>query len=105
LREWPIPGSPSGKALDLLLVGLPKRTGAEAETVLDDLQALERDINLKKADADLDRFFLVVRGSRRNRDIVRAAPALRRSFPASTRSVLAALAACQDPGADGIVLL
>lgn len=105
IREWPIPGSATGKALDILLTGLPKRTGAEAETVLDDLQALERDINLKKADADLERLFLVVRASKRNREIVRVSPALRRSFPASTRTVLAALANGDDPGADGIVLL
>jgi transcriptional regulator with XRE-family HTH domain len=105
IREWPIPGSPGGRAVDLLLVGLPKRTGAEAETVVDDLQALERDVNLKKREADLERMFLVVRGSHRNRDIIRDSPALRRSLPATTRGILAALSTGRDPGADGIVLI
>ena len=105
VREWPIPGSPGGRALDLLLVGLPKRTGAEAETVVDDLQALERDMNVKKREAKLERMVLVVRGSHRNRAIIRDSPALRRSFPATTRGILAALSTGRDPGADGIVLI
>ena len=105
VREWPIPGSPGGRALDLLLVGLPKRTGAEAETVVDDLQALERDMNVKKREADLERMVLVVRGSHRNRGIIRDSPAFRRSFPATTGGILAALSTGRDPGADGIVLI
>lgn len=105
IREWPIPGSQDRRALDLVLVGLEPRTGVEAETVLDDLQALEREINLKRRDAQLERVILLVRGSRRNRDIVRSSPALRRAFPAGTRTTLAALAQRRDPGADALVIL
>jgi len=104
-REWPIPNDRDRRAIDLVLSGLPKRTGVEAETVLGDLQALERDINLKQRDANLERMILLVRGSRRNREILRAADALRRAFPVQTRAMLAALALGKDPGGNGIVIL
>ena len=104
-REWPMPNSRDRRALDMLLAGLPLRTGVEAETMLDDLQALERDINLKRHDAELDRMILLVRDSRRNRDILRSTDALQRSFPMSTRATMTALVRGQDPGADGIVVL
>ena|SRR5688500_15750776 len=79
--------------------------GVEGETNLHDLQALERDINAKRRDARLERVVLLIRDSKRNRDVLRAADALRRSFPLDTRAVMAALARGRDPGADGIVLL
>jgi hypothetical protein len=79
--------------------------GVEAETVLDDLQALERAVNLKRRDAALDRMILLVRNSIRNREILRSADPLRRSFPLGTRAVMAALARGRDPGANGIVIL
>jgi transcriptional regulator with XRE-family HTH domain len=104
-REWPIPGDRDRRALDLFLAGLPKRTGVEAETNLPDLQALERDLNLKRRDAALERMILLVRDSKRNRDALRVADALHRSFPLSTRAVMAALSLGRDPGADGIVVL
>lgn len=104
-REWLIPDDQYRRAVDLMLSNLPKRVGVEAETVLDDLQALQRDINLKQHDADLERMILLVRGSRRNRDILRGANALRRDFPIETRGALAALARGRDPGGNGIVIL
>jgi hypothetical protein len=104
-REWPIPALRDRRALDLFLTGLPLRTGVEAETMLDDVQALQREINLKRRDAALERLILLVGDSRRNRDILRATDALQRSFPMSTRATMAALARGQDPGADGIVVL
>ncbi len=104
-REWPIPDDRDGRALDLLLTGLPMPVGVEAETVLTDLQELERELNRKQVDTGLERLILLARGSRRNREIVRGAHALRRAFPRSTRATLAALAAGRDPGANGIVLL
>jgi transcriptional regulator with XRE-family HTH domain len=104
-REWPIPDSRDRRALDLFLAGLPLRTGVEAETTLDDIQALERDINLKRRDAHLERLILLVRDSARNRDIIRSMDALRRSFPLETRAMMAAVSRGRDPGADGIVIL
>jgi transcriptional regulator with XRE-family HTH domain len=104
-REWPIPNDGDRRALDLLMVGLPKRTAVEAETVLGDLQALERSINLKRRDAQLERVILLVSDTRRNRLILREAHALRRAFPLETRAVVAALTRGRDPGGDGIVVL
>jgi transcriptional regulator with XRE-family HTH domain len=104
-REWPIPNDRDRRALDLLLTGLPVRTGVEAETVLSDLQALEREMNLKRRDARLGRMVLLVRKSRRNVRILGVAAALRHAFPLRTRAVMAALSRGSDPGADGIVVL
>lgn len=104
-REWPIPLPGDLRAIDLVLLGLPRRTGVEAETFLDDLQALERGINEKRADGNLERMILLVRGSRHNREVLRHASALRIAFPLSTRTVLHALSRARDPGADGIVVL
>jgi transcriptional regulator with XRE-family HTH domain len=104
-REWPLPNDRDKRAIDLVLEGLPKRTGIEAETELTDLQALERDVNLKRRDARLDRMILLVRDSRRNRRTLRDAGGLRHAYPLQTRAVLAALSRGRDPGADGIVVL
>ena len=104
-REWPLPGDRDRRALDLLLTGLPRTVGVEAETVLDDLQALQRDVNLKQRDAGIDRMLLLVRASQRNRGILRGADALRTDFPLRTRGILAALGAGRDPGGSGIVIL
>ena len=105
IREWPIPNDRDKRAIDILVRGLPLRTGVEGETNLHDLQALERDINAKRRDGNLERLVLLVRDSKRNRDILRGADALRRSFPLDTRAVMAALGRGHDPGADGIVVL
>ena len=104
-REWPIPLDRDRRAVDLVLSGLPRSVGVEAESVLEDLQALERDVNLKQRDADLAVMLLLVRGSRRNRTILRGAGSLRNAFPLPTRGILAALAAGRDPGGNGIVIL
>ena len=104
-REWPLPADGDRRAVDLVLTGLPRSVGVEAETVLEDLQALEREINVKQRDAGLAVILLLVRGSRRNRAILQGADALRRSFPHATRRILAALAAGRDPGGNGLVIL
>jgi transcriptional regulator with XRE-family HTH domain len=104
-REWVIPNDRDRRAIDLVVVGLPLRTGVEAETTLRDLQALERDMNLKRRDARLERMLLLVRDSRRNREILRSADVLRRALPLRTRAVMTAMTRGQDPGADGIVVI
>jgi transcriptional regulator with XRE-family HTH domain len=104
-REWPIPEDSAGRAVDLLLTMPTIRIGVEAETVLNDLQALERELNLKRDAAGLDRVILLVRGSQRNRDILRGADALRRAYPLATRATLAALGAGRNVEADVIVVL
>lgn len=101
-REWPIPNYGDRRAIDLVLAGAGWRIGVEAETVLADLQELEREIHLKQRDAGLERMVLVVRGSRRNRQILRGDDRLHRAFPVATREALAALAEGRPPDADAL---
>jgi transcriptional regulator with XRE-family HTH domain len=80
--------------------------GVDAETVLRDRQATERAMAAKQRDSGVTRMVLLVRGSRRNRAILRdELPSMRQMFPLTTREVLAALGAGRDPGANGIVVL
>lgn len=104
-REWPLQIAGDLRALDLLLVGLPKRTGVEVETRIVDEQALLRELHLKQRDANLDRMYLLVLKSRLNADALRHATGLTREFPLRTRAVLAALRAGRDPGANGTIIL
>jgi transcriptional regulator with XRE-family HTH domain len=104
-REWPLPVTGDHRALDLLLVGLTKRTGVEAETRILDEQALLRELHLKQRDANLDRIYLLVLKSRHNSAALRHATGLTRELPLRTRAVLAALASGRDPGANGIIML
>jgi transcriptional regulator with XRE-family HTH domain len=104
-REWPIPVTGDHRAIDIVLLGLPKSTGVEAETRLTDEQALLRDLHAKQRDANLDRMLLLMLKSRLNAEALRHAPGLTREFPLRTRAVIAALAAGRDPGANGIVML
>ena len=82
-REWPIPNSHDRRAVDLCLLGLPLLTGVEAETMLDDVQALQRDMELKRRDAELGRMVLLVKDSAHNRRVLRSTDALGRTFPSA----------------------
>jgi transcriptional regulator with XRE-family HTH domain len=104
-HEAPIPIVGDGRAWDLRLDG-PASIGVEAETRPGDLQALERKIHLKQRDSGVMRVVLLVRGTRRNRMLIRELlPVLRAAFPLGTVEVMRALREGRDPGADGIVVL
>ncbi|MDP9468156.1 MAG: hypothetical protein M3P32_05370 [Chloroflexota bacterium] len=104
-HEAPIPIDGDRRAWDLLLEG-PVAIGVEAETRLGDLQALERAIQLKRRDSGITRVLLVIRGSKRNRMLIREfLPMLRTAFPLGTAEVMRALHDGRDPGADGMVTL
>lgn len=104
-REAPIPIEGDRRAWDLLLEG-PVSVGIEAETRPGDLQALERAVHLKQRDSRVIRVVLLIRGSRRNRLLIREfLPVLRTAFPLGTAEVMRALREGRDPGADGIVVL
>jgi len=93
------------RAWDELLEG-PVRIGVEAETVLADLQDLQRRIARKQRDGGVDRVILLVADTRHNRAVLRDhLAALRATFPLSTREVLSALAYGRDPGGSGLVVL
>jgi transcriptional regulator with XRE-family HTH domain len=104
-REAPIPIGGDRRAWDLLLEG-PISIGVEAETRPGDLQALERRIHLKQRDSGVTRAVLLIRGTRRNRLMMRELlPVLRAGFPLATAEVMRALGEGRDPGADGIAVL
>jgi hypothetical protein len=78
----------------------------EAETVLADVQALERRIALKMADDDVSVVILLVADTRRNREALRDAGAVLTSrFPLDTRAIMAALGAGRCPAASGICII
>ena len=99
----PIPGDL--RAWDAVIEGRGWRIGVEAETVLDDIQALERRLALKRRDGDVDHVILVVADTARNRRALKSAPAAFVDLPLRTREVLAALRDGRDPGGSGIVIL
>lgn len=77
----------------------------EAETHLDDIQALERGIAGKQRDLGVARVILLVADTRHNRTVIARVAELRRRFPIGTRACLAALASGRDPGGDALVIL
>ena len=94
-----------GRAWDRRLDG-PVSIGLEAEVALRDLQALERRMQRKKEDSGVTRMILLVRGTRRNREVLRELlPSVRGTFPLGSRELLRALADGRDPGADGLLVL
>jgi transcriptional regulator with XRE-family HTH domain len=104
--EVPVGAVPDGRAWDAVATCNGLRVAVEAETRLYDIQAQLRRI-LAKAGADrVDRLILVVAATHANRRVIRDVRELMRDdFPLDTRSVLAALGAGRDPGANGIVMV
>jgi hypothetical protein len=81
------------------------RIVVEAETVLHDLQALERKLALKLRDGGEERLILLVADTKRNRRALAAAPDAFADLSAGTRTILAAMSIGRDPGSGGIVFL
>lgn len=77
----------------------------EAETRLDDLQAVERKGAAKARDLGAIWFVLLVADTRHNRQVIRDHPELLERFPIGTRACLARLANGHDPGGDALVIL
>lgn len=103
--EVAIEGSTDRRAWDLVIYLRPP-VGVEAENRVRDLQDLERRVALKKRDSGMGRVILLLRDTRWNRGILAAhRDRLRRSFPITSATALAAIEAGRDPGGDAIVLL
>ena len=92
-------------AWDAMIRGTDWCVAVEAETVLDDLQAVERRLNLKRRDGHVDHVILLVADTRRNRRALASAPSAFTDLQASPRNILRALRDGRDPGASGIVIL
>lgn len=104
-HEAPMPIAGDRRAWDLRLDG-PVSVGVEAETRPGDLQALLRSIHLKQRDSGVARVVLLIRGTKRNRALIRdMLPTLRAAFPLGTADVMRALREGRDPGANGMVVL
>jgi transcriptional regulator with XRE-family HTH domain len=103
--EVPLPIDGDLRAWDALIRGDAWRIAVEAETVLDDLQAQERRLALKRRDGGQDHVILLVADTRRNRRALASAPGAFADLPLGTREILVALGMGRDPGAGGIVIL
>jgi transcriptional regulator with XRE-family HTH domain len=103
--EVPLPIEGDLRAWDAVIRGQRWRLVVEAETVLDDLQALERRLALKRRDGGEDHVLLLLADTPRNRRAFAATPAGLAGWPLATRAVLAALRAGRDPDTDATVLL
>ncbi len=103
--EVPLPLDGDLRAWDAVVSGDGWAIAVEAETVLDDLQALERRIALKKRDSGMARVILVVANTRRNRRALAAAPAAFVGMRGHARRVLGALGQGLEPGDSAVVLL
>ncbi len=78
----------------------------EAETVLHDIQAMDRRIALKMADDRVERVILLVADTKRNRRVLKEfRELLRGRYPLDTRPVLRALREGHLPSDSGIVVI
>ena len=93
------------RAWDAVIRGANWRIAVEAETVLDDLQAVERKLALKQRDGGIDHVILLVADTPRNRRALAAAPGAFATFSRDSRAMLRALGEGRDPGCSGIVIL
>ena len=93
------------RAWDAEISGATWRRPIDAETVLDDIQALERRLERKRRDAGVDHVILLVSDTGRNRRALAAAPAAFGGYSRDARAVLGALRRGDDPGCDAIILV
>ena len=103
--EVPIPIEGDLRAWDAMIRGDGWWIVVEAETVLDDLQALDRKLALKLRDGGEERLILLAADTMRNRRALAAAPGAFASLTGRTRTILAALGAGRVPAAGGIVII
>jgi transcriptional regulator with XRE-family HTH domain len=93
------------RAWDAIIRGTNWRLPVDAETALDDIQATERRLALKRRDGGVDHVILLVADTPRNRQALAAAPGAFADLALRTREVLVALRDARHPGGSGIVIL
>jgi transcriptional regulator with XRE-family HTH domain len=103
--EVPIPIPGDLRSADGVAQGREFDATIEAETRLDDVQAVVRRLRSKQRDLGTSRAILLLSDTRHNRAVVRAVPDLSQQFPIGTRACLAALVDGEDPGGDCLVIL
>jgi transcriptional regulator with XRE-family HTH domain len=103
--EVPLPVEGDKRAWDALIHGDGWRIAVEAETALDDLQAVERRLALKQRDGAIEHVILLVSDTRRNRRALAAAPSAFSGLSRDSRALLGPLRRGMAPGRSGIVVL
>lgn len=103
--EVPVPFAGDLRSADATIDSPEIDAMIEAETRLDDVQAVERRARTKQRDLRRRRLILLVSDTRHNRAVLRTVPELREHFPIGTRASMAALARGRDPGGDSLILL
>jgi transcriptional regulator with XRE-family HTH domain len=103
--EVPVPITGDLRSGDAMVTVAEGDILIEAETRIDDLQAIERKGAAKARDLGAVRLVLLIADTRHNRQVMRDHPELRARFPIDTRTCLARLAAGHDPGGDALVIL
>jgi hypothetical protein len=99
----PLPGDP--RSADGVANGANVDAVVEAETRLDDVQAVVRRLRAKQRDLGTTRAILLVADTRHNRDVIREVQALRDEFPIPPRACLLALGRDDDPGGDCLLMM
>lgn len=99
----PLPGDP--RSADGVAAGANVDAIVEAETRLDDVQAVVRRLRAKQRDLGTKRAILLFADTRHNRDVLRDVPVLRDEFPIRPRACLLALGRDEDPGGDCLLLM
>jgi transcriptional regulator with XRE-family HTH domain len=103
--EVALPGLDELRAWDAVIRGPGWRVPLEAETVLGDIQALERKLALKVRDGGVQHVLLLLADTRANRRALTSAPAAFAAQPLRNRQILALLGSGRQPTAGGIVML
>jgi hypothetical protein len=101
----PLPNPGDLRAWDAVTGQRNWRAGVEAETVINDTQALDRKLALKKRDGGVDHVILLVADTPRNRRALAAALSAFVDLPLRTRDLLAPLRAGAEPPGSWIVVL
>lgn len=103
--EVPLPIDDDRRAWDAMIGGSGWRIAVDAETVLDDLQAVERRLALKQRDGGVDLVLLLVADTRRNRRALAAVPTAFPGFSRNARATLRSLGRAESMPISAIILL
>lgn len=103
--EVPVPISGDLRSADAMVTVPEGDILIEAETRIDDVQAVLRKAAAKARDLGAFRTILLLAETRHHRRLHRDHPELREQFPIGTRACLAALHRERDPGGDCLVVL
>jgi hypothetical protein len=103
--EVPLPIAGDRRAWDAVLSTPGWRAAVEVETVMDDVQALDRRVALKARDGALELVILVIADTPRNRRAIASAPSGFASWSQDARALLGALRRGEAPPSRGILFL